>query len=53
MDKVAAFEKDGGIGKTIYHPDYNYLESKPFEYAETAINNLRILTSILSQKFVL
>jgi hypothetical protein len=45
MDKVAAFEKDGGIGNTIYHPDYNYLESKPFEYAETAINNLRILTS--------
>jgi hypothetical protein len=45
MDQLVAFEKDGGMGKTRRHPEYDYLESKPFEYAERAINNLRILAS--------
>src|SRR5207237_907402 len=43
LETWAQFEKEGGIGKTDFDPQYDYLESKPFSYVERLINNLRNL----------
>jgi hypothetical protein len=45
LEKWSQFEKDGGIGKTHYDKRYDYLESKPFDYIEQTVNNLRSLAS--------
>src|SRR5579872_6247608 len=45
VEKWAAFEKSGGIGKTRYDQQYDYLESKPFEYMEKLVKNVRLLAS--------
>jgi hypothetical protein len=44
IERWAQFEKTGGIGKTQYDSDFDYLESKPFEYLDTLIDSLRIAT---------
>jgi hypothetical protein len=44
IKKWADFEKNGGIDKTRYDPQYGYLESRPFEYLDTLIDSLRIST---------
>lgn len=41
----ASLEKGGGISKTRYDPQYDYLESKPFEYLEKLVKNVRLLAS--------
>jgi hypothetical protein len=41
LDKWASFEKAGDIGRTTYCEQYDYLESKPFEYLSTLIGGLR------------
>jgi hypothetical protein len=40
----AQFEKNGGIGKTQYDPQFGSLVSEPFEYLDTLIDSLRIST---------
>lgn len=45
IHKWAAFEKDGGIGKTRYDQQYDYLESKPFVYLDQLVKSVRILAS--------
>jgi len=45
LEKWSQFEKDGGIGATHYDEQYDYLESKPFDYIEKLINGLRNLAS--------
>ncbi len=41
LEKWASFEKAGGIDTTAYLEQYDYLESKPFEYLSTLIDGLR------------
>jgi hypothetical protein len=45
LEKWAYFEQDdnGGIGNTYFDQEYEYLESKPFDYIEKLINRLRSL----------
>jgi len=38
VEKWGAFEKDGGIGKTHYDQQYDYLESKPFDYVDQLVS---------------
>lgn len=38
------FEKDGGIKETRFWPEFDYLESKPFDYLSTLIDGLRAST---------
>jgi hypothetical protein len=45
IEKWDAFENDGGIGKTHFDRQYDYLESKPFDYVEKLVKNVRILAS--------
>jgi hypothetical protein len=45
IDQWAAFEKDGGIGKTHFDQQFDYLESKPFDYIDKLVNSVRILGS--------
>jgi hypothetical protein len=45
LEKWDAFEKDGGIGHTHYDKQYDYLESKPFDYVEKLVKNVRIFAS--------
>lgn len=37
------FGREGGIDKATYLAEYDYLESKPFEYLETLIHSLGII----------
>jgi hypothetical protein len=41
LQKWAEFEKQGGIGKTNYDPQFDYLESLPLRFVEQMIDNLR------------
>jgi len=43
LDKWAYFEKNGGIGKTKYDHQFDYLESQPFSFVEKMIDNIRAL----------
>jgi hypothetical protein len=45
IERWGDFEKDGGIGKTLYDERYDYLESKPFDYVDQLVKNVRILAS--------
>lgn len=38
------FEKNGGIGKTRFDPQFDYSESKPYDYLKMIIDGLRIST---------
>lgn len=41
LEKWDAFEKNGGIGKTSYDQQFDYLESEPFSFIEKIIDSLR------------
>jgi hypothetical protein len=41
IEKWQGFE-GGGIGKTQFYDQYDYMESKPFDYLKTLVNGLRI-----------
>lgn len=44
IEQWAAFEKNGGLKQTQFHPEFDYLESKPFDYLSTIIDGLRAST---------
>ena len=51
LQKWAEFEESGGIGKTKFDPEYDYLESKPFNYLSQLIDSLRITAGDGLQSF--
>jgi hypothetical protein len=44
MEQWKWFQENGGIGKTRFDPQFDYLESKPYDYLKTIIDGLRIST---------
>jgi hypothetical protein len=45
VETWGTFENDGGIGKTRFDEQYDYLESRPFDYMEKLVKNVRLLAS--------
>ena len=43
LEKWTYFEQQGGIGKTDFDSQFDYLESKPFDYLDRLIGSLRSL----------
>jgi hypothetical protein len=43
LDKWSYFEAQGGIGNTQFQAEYDYLESKPFDYLEKQVEAIRII----------
>jgi len=44
MERWKWFQENGGISKTRFDPQFDYLESKPYDYLKTIIYGLRIST---------
>src|SRR5258708_29506768 len=44
IDKWEWFKKHSGIEKTVFHPQFDYLESEPYDYLKTLVDGLRIST---------
>lgn len=44
MEQWKWFQENGGVGKTRFDPQFDYLESKPYDYLKTIVDGLRIST---------